>query len=196
MISDVKIASVAQRVADLCQAIRMEAQGNILPLIGSPQAVTDRLSGLVHSVEVIGLTLDAAGGQPLVARVMHQVEELMDDENVGAFLNRRWDGFPREGPRLMADMHGSMNDNAEDRSRPLRECVSGDVVTHLDGSRWEVIHAPDKPMFFLKKVGVQWQTGLDGPCLHVIPGGTLEEDFFCLGHYDPDTHGWEGHRRP
>lgn len=99
-----KISKFAQYVADLCQAIRLEAGGGVLPLIGSSTGVGDRLSGLIYAVEVIGLALDTAGGQPLVAQVVHKVEDLLDDENVGVFLNRRWDGFPREGPRLPVDI--------------------------------------------------------------------------------------------
>jgi len=107
-----KILIVAQHVADLCQAIRSEARGSVLPLIGAPQGVTDRLSGLIYAVEVIGLAIDAAGGQPLVAKVVLHVEDLLDDENVGAFLNRRWDGFPREGPRLPVEIEQDADPDA------------------------------------------------------------------------------------
>lgn len=79
-----------------------------------------------------------------------------------------------------------VNDNEEDRSCPLGECHSGDVVTHLGGSRWEVVHVFDEPTIFLKKVGVEWNEGLDGPCLTVVRGAPFEGQFYCLGHYNPE----------
>lgn len=95
------VNKVAAQVAALCLAIKADAAGGVLPLVKADE-VRDRISGSLFAIQQIGETLDALGGQPLVNTIILAVEEMMDDVNAGVFLSRRWDGFPRPGPRLSA----------------------------------------------------------------------------------------------
>ncbi|NML88739.1 hypothetical protein HHL26_06615 [Sphingobium sp. TB-6] len=99
MISPTAISKVAEQMADLYEALRLEHQGEVLagsvPAITRHPDVRDRMTGMLFAIHHIGLTLDAIGGDPLVHRVILEVEERLDDVHAHVFLNRRWDGFPR-----------------------------------------------------------------------------------------------------
>ncbi len=107
------IAKVAEQVAALCEEIRSEAMGEALPAVTSSNRVDGRLSGLLFAIHHIGATLDILGGQSLVSKVILEVEERLDDVNVSVFLNRRWDGYPRSGPRLPSGDEAEGDDEPE-----------------------------------------------------------------------------------
>ncbi|WP_313229137.1 hypothetical protein [Sphingobium yanoikuyae] len=89
------------------------------------------------------------------------------------------------------------NDNEEDRCCSLAECVPGDIVTHLDGSRWKVVRTGSYGAAWLG-AGAMWLGPVDadldiatnGDLRPVIAGSPFGEEFYCLGHYDPDAPDW------
>lgn len=89
------------------------------------------------------------------------------------------------------------NDNEADRCCSLVECVPGDIVTHLDGSRWKVMRTGSCGAAWLG-AGAVWLGSVDADLSDirednlrpVISNSPFGEQFFCLGHYDPDADDW------
>jgi len=75
--------------------------------------------------------------------------------------------------------------------------VPGDIVTHLDGSRWKVVRTGPGRAVWLGASAV-WLGAVDADLRDiredglraVVASSALSEEFFCLGHYDQDADDW------
>lgn len=94
MLNEETMASVVDRSIEIYRALG-SAEAIMVPAVITAAEVVDRETGLSFAIQQIGWTLEAIGGPNLVAEVIYQVEDRLDDVNAAVFLNRRWDGYPR-----------------------------------------------------------------------------------------------------
>lgn len=72
------------------------------------------------------------------------------------------------------------------RDDTLQGAKTGDIYTHLDGSRWEVIGFMQHPTVVLIREGTDTMPLNHRDLIHIVPSSRVADEWHNLGDFDPN----------